>query len=152
MAAQHDALAALVGRALTVDETAQIEGHLSDPLGRRDDLIAALLSTGRTQLGTVSVGDLASWAAVTDMRAVIEDHAVNAESPLRSIALALRDVLVGGASGVRLDLPANAAMLGAWVSAGLLSTENRDALFALASIPSPITVEQVSDALNKAGG
>lgn len=146
----HDSLAALVGRPLTSDEVTQIDAHLADPAGRRDDLIAAVLSAGRTRVGTVSAGDLASWAAATGMRAAIEDHATNSQSPLRSIALALRDVLAGGAAGVRLDLPANAAMLDAWVTAGVLAQADRDALIALASAPDPLTSQQVSDALNNA--
>lgn len=114
--------------------------------GRVGD-IAAALSVGRSKLGTLSVGDFASWAAATGMRAVIEDHALNAQSPMRSVALALRDVLVGGTSGIRMDLPGNQAMLQAWVDAGELTTAARDDLLALASVPDPVTAAAVSDAL-----
>lgn len=141
---QSAALAALAGRDLTANEAAAIDEHLQTG---NVGAIAALLSVGRTKLGTVSVGDFASWAAATGMRAVIEDHAANAQSPLRSIALALRDVLVGGTDGIRMDLPGNAAMLGAWVAAGELTTENRDALLAMALADDPLSAAQVSDAL-----
>ena len=114
--------------------------------GRIADLAAAL-SAGRTRLGTVSVGDFASWAAATGMRAVIEDHAANAASPMRSIALALRDVLTGATGGIRLDLPANQQMLAAWVTAGELTAANRDALLALAQQDDPVTMTQVEIAL-----
>ncbi len=141
---QSAALAALAGRDLTADEATGIDEHLQTG---NVGAIAALLSVGRTKLGTVSVGDLASWAAATGMRARIEDHAANAASPLRSVALALRDVLVGGAAGIRLDLPANAAMLAAWVAANELTVEHRDALLALASVEDPLSASQISDAL-----
>ena len=114
--------------------------------GRIADLAAAL-SAGRTRLGTVSVGDFASWAAATGMRAVIEDHAANAASPMRSIALALRDVLTGATGGIRLDLPANQQMLAAWVTAGELTAASRDALLALAQQDDPVTMTQVEIAL-----
>lgn len=143
-AAQQAAFEALAGRVLSTDDLALIDQALT---AGRINAIAPVLSAGRSRVGTVSVGDLASWAAATGMRAAIEDHATNAASPLRPIALALRDVLVGGASGIRLDLPANAAMLGAWVSAGVLSAENRDALLALATTPDPVTDAQVQAAL-----
>lgn len=131
--------------AVAADPTLQVmasEGRVAD--------IAAALSAGRTRLGTVSVGDFASWAASIGMRAVIEDHAANVASPMRSVALALRDVLAGNIGGIRLDLPANVAMLAAWVAAGELSTANRDALLALATEPDPVPTNDVSEAL--AGG
>lgn len=145
--AQQSALDALAGRTLSAEEVSQIDTELADG---RLNAIAPILSTGRTRVGTVSVGNLASWAAATGMRAAIEDHAINTASPLRSIALALRDVLVGGTDGIRLDLPANAAMLAAWVSAGVLSTEHRDELLALATSADPVTDAQVQAALEAA--
>jgi len=141
------ALSTLAGRALSGAEASAIDEHL---LTGNVGAIAAMLSAGRTKLGTVSVGNFALWAAATGMRAVIEDRAANVQSPLRSIALALRDVLVGGTDGIRMDLPGNAAMLGAWVAAGELSTANRDALLALASVEDPVTAEQVAQALGGA--
>lgn len=131
--------------AIAANQTLQAlvaEGRVAD--------VAAALSAGRTRIGTVSVGDFASWAAATGMRAMIEDHAANSASPLRSIALALRDVLAGNIGGIRLDLQTNVDMLGAWVSAGLLSQDNRDAILALATLPDAVSANDVSDAL--AGG
>ena len=145
--AQALALAAMAGRDLTDEESATIAEHL---LTGNVGAIATLLSAGRTKLGTVSVGDFASWASATGMRSVIEDHATNTQSPLRSIALALRDVLGGNIGGIRLDLQGNVDMLAAWVSADLLSVENRDALLALASVDDPLTVDQVAQALGDA--
>lgn len=113
---------------------------------------AAALSVGRVKVGTVSTALFASWAAATGMRAAIEDHALNVQSPLRSIALALRDVLVGGADGIRLDDAANVAMLGAWVTAGSLTAQNHDALLALATAPDPVNEFDVRCAIYAADG
>lgn len=146
---ERAALEALAGRALTPEDDAIIDAALP---GRRDDLIAARLSIGRTKLGTVTTERFAAWAAATGMRAVIEDTAVASQHPLRSIALALRDVLVGGATGINFAYPGNPEMLDLWVQAGLLSSANRDGLLALATLPDPITTNQVSDALNGAQG
>lgn len=119
-----------------------------DGSGRPDTTATAVaLSAGRTRLGTVSVGVFAIWAAETGMRAVIEDHATNAASPMRSVALALRDVLTGNIGGIRLDLPANIDTLAAWVSAGLLSAQHRDALLALATTPDPVPEFEVRCAI-----
>lgn len=146
---QRAALEALAGRALTTDEQAAIDTHIT-PLGRNDAAIAAIVSAGRVRVGTVSTAVFSSWAAKTGMRAVIEDKAVTAGDPLRSSALSLRDVCTGGASGIRLDYSDNQAMLAAWVALGALSTANRDSLLALATSADPVPVEAVVAALNAA--
>jgi len=144
---QISALEATVGRSLTQAEQTAIDGHITS-LGRDDAAIAAILSVGRSKVGTVSTAVFSSWAAQTGMRAVIEDRAVASGDPLRSSALSLRDVVTGGASGIRLDYAANQAMLAAWVALGALSSANRDSLIALATYPDPITTEAVVAALN----
>lgn len=110
--------------------------------------VAALLSQG-TQLGVVSTERFQAWAAATGMRAVIEDTTTNAQHPLRSIALTLRDVLVGGASGINFAYPGNPEMLDAWVALGLLSTQHRDALLALAQVPLVVSWQQVMAAVQE---
>jgi hypothetical protein len=116
-------------------------------MGTEHGAIAAALSLGRTKLGTVSTAAFASWAGGTGMRAVIEDKATTVGDPLRSSALALRDVLSGGADGVRMDHAENEQMLAAWVSLGMLSSANHDSLIALATVDDPVSVQQVIDAL-----
>lgn len=153
---QRIALEAIAGRALSQTEVEQID-PLLDPNNRNDVAIAAVLSlnadgTPRTRLGSVSTERFQSWAAATGMRSAIEDTASNAAHPLRSIALTLRDVVVGGASGINLGYPGNPEMLQAWVSAGLLSGSHRDALLALAQQPDPVDVNALSRALNVAEG
>jgi hypothetical protein len=84
--------------------------------------------------GTVAVNDFAIWAASTGLRAAIQDHAANAESPLRSIALTLLDLLQGNlAPALDFGNATNVALLSAWVTAGALTTQQRDELLALSA-------------------
>lgn len=100
--------------------------------------IADALSAGRTKLGTVSRAWLATWAAGTGMRAVMQDVSTTAGHPLRSIALATLDVLAGAADGIDFAEPANVASVQAWVTAGLMTQEQADALFALGTVADPV--------------
>ena len=103
------------------------------------EAIAAALSAGRVRYGVVTTPSLQVWVAATGMRAKIEDHSVNAASPLRSIALTLRDLLQGGANGgIHMDDPANRALLDAWVVAGELTDAARQDLLRRAEIPDPV--------------
>ena len=81
---------------------------------------------------TISTNDFAIWAASTGLRAAIQDHAENASSPLRSIALTLLDLLTGNLERA-LDFgnTANVAMLEAWVTAGAITADQRNELLAL---------------------
>ena len=122
-----------------------------DPVTRDDAAIAAVLSLGRVKIGSISRAEFAMWAAANGMRGKIEDHAANPASPLRSVALACRDVIQGAADGIALDLAANQAMLGAWVAIGELSQTEHDKLIDLATRVDPVSVGEVSDFLNAAG-
>jgi hypothetical protein len=64
----------------------------------------------------------ATWCGATGLRAIVQDHADNAQSPLRSIALTILDFLRGSLSD-NLDLtqPENQQMLAAWHSAGAIT-------------------------------
>lgn len=157
MSAKHDALAALVGRALTDAEVAQIDGHLADPLGRRDDLIAALLSTGRTKYVTtrkVAIGVVGAYPGGPLEADILLDK-------LEAYALAQRTLsrLVGRAMaalsaepGLDLGDPSTHAMLGALVQYGVIEQAEAAALMSIARTADALTTQQVSDALNKAGG
>lgn len=78
------------------------------------DAIAEVVNVGRTALGYTSREKFAMWAAKHGVRSKIEDHSSNPASPLRSIALALLDVLRSPTEGIDLSVPDNALMLGAW--------------------------------------
>lgn len=118
-----------------------------DLINRDDGAIAAALSEGRTKIGTVSRAWLATWAAGNGMRAVMQDVSTTQGHPLRSIALATLDVLGGAAEGIDLSEPANAASVAAWVQFGLMSQDQSDALFALATHPDPVSPQDVARAL-----
>lgn len=105
-----------------------------DLLATRDaDAIAAVVNVGRTVLGYASREKFAMWAAKHSVRSKIEDHSSNPASPLRSIALALLDVLRSPTEGIDLSVPDNALMLGAWVQSGEITQAQADELVALAS-------------------
>ena len=102
-------------------------------LAQRDTqaIADALPSVGG--VGRIERAEFAMWCADTGMRAKIEDHAANPASPLRSAALACRDVILGAANAIDFSLPGNAAMLGAWVAIGELSQDQADNLLAQAT-------------------
>lgn len=116
-------------------------------LASRDyQTIADALNAARQPVvGKVERAEFAMWAAGCGMRSKIEDHAVNLQSPLRDAALACRDVILGAAESIDLSLLPNQIMLGGWVAMGELTTENRDALIALATKPAEqITAARVA--------
>lgn len=119
-----------------------------DLLASQDaDAIAAVVNVGRTALGYASREKFAMWAAKHSVRAKIEDHSSNPASPLRSIALALLDVLRSPTEGIDLSVPDNALMLGAWVQSGEITQAQADELYALASNPDPVSEFEVRRAI-----
>ncbi|MDE2441181.1 MAG: hypothetical protein KGP14_09160, partial [Betaproteobacteria bacterium] len=126
---------------------------LADAVAARDcEAIASAISTGRTKVGRIERAEFAIWAAATGMRAKIEDHASNQASPLRSIALSLRDFILGAANALDFSIPANVAALQAWVAAGELDQSSHDALIAGATVADLVTAQQVAEALFNADG
>ena len=157
MSAQHDALAALVGRALTDSEVAQIDGHLTDPLGRRDDLIAAMLSTGRTKYVTtrkVAIGVVGAYPGgpleADILLDKLEAYALAQSTLSRLVGRAM--AALAAEPGLDLGDPSTHAMLGALAQAGVITADEAAALKSIASVADQISTQQVSDALNKAGG
>lgn len=149
--AERAALEALVQRPLTADEDAEISAWIANDNDRRDDMVAEVLSRGRTVVGDVSPRAFAAWVARTGLRAAIEDHCAEKTSSLRSIALTLRDVLANDMP-ISMATADNLSMVGAWVQAGELTSAQRDELIAMATAAAPITLAQVSRALNIAQG
>lgn len=111
------------------------------------DAIAAVVNVGRAALGYASREKLSMWAAKHGVRAKIEDHSSNPASPLRSIALALLDVLRSPTEGIDLSVPDNALMLGAWVQSGEITQAQADELVALASHVAHVTEFDVRRAI-----
>lgn len=101
-----------------------------------DGEIAALLNADySTEIRSISRSFFAIWCAQTGMRAVIRDHALNTNSPLRSIAITLEDFLGGAADSLDFAKPENQAMLAAWVAAGGCTQAQADTLLALCQVP-----------------
>jgi hypothetical protein len=109
--------------------------------------IVATVNANRIRVGKVERADFAMWSAGNGMRAKIEDHANDLHSPIRSIALACRDLILGAANSIDFGLAQNVAMLQAWVAVGALSQADADSLLALATQPNPITEFDVRCAL-----
>ena len=119
---------------------------------RADSSLAASLSVGRTVPGSVSTPVFAAWCSATGLRAVIEDASSNPTSPMRSGALAVRDLLSWATGALDLSMSAmgrgNLSMLGAWVSAGIVTPAQRDSLIGLAATPAPLDCNAISEILN----
>ena len=116
-------------------------------VNRDCEYIATAISVGRTSLGKIERAEFAIWAASTGMRAKIEDHAANATSPLRSIALSLKDFILGAAQSLDLSIPDNQTALQAWVTAGELSQAAHDSLIIGATEQVIVTARDVAVAL-----
>ena len=109
--------------------------------------IAGAMSAGRTRAAPVRRADFAVWCGATGLRAAVEDHAANADSPLRSAALTIRDFLGGAAESIDFSLAGNQQMLAAWQQAGAITQAQADALMALGREPDPVAEMDVRRAI-----
>ena len=101
-----------------------------------DGAIAALLNADyATETRSVSRSMFAIWAASAGMRAAIRDHALDTNSPLRSIAITLEDFLGGASDSLDFAKPENQGMLAAWVAAGGCTQAQADNLLTLCQVP-----------------
>jgi hypothetical protein len=96
-------------------------------------------------VGGVTRSRFSMWCGATGLRGAIEDIAANPAHPLRSVALTVKDFLLGGVSD-SLDLsdPVNQMMLGAWVQAGALTQVQADELIAMATVSQPVFGQNIS--------
>ena len=108
--------------------------------GGNDQQIAdAINARTISVIGNVSRANFAKWAGATGLRGTVEDHAINAQSPLKSAALTIRDFLQGDVNGViEMSDPLNQAMMAAWVTAGALTQDQANQLVALATTNQPV--------------
>lgn len=161
---QQAALEALAGRALTADDIAAIDPLLPT---RRDDLIAARLSTGRVvvqQGATITTrgasaafpaigglpGPLAFEAAMLALEAFASTQANSEQITTKLLARAVGRQLQGfQALGLDFGSPAMRSMLDT-LAGTVLSPEQVAGFKGLAQKPSPLTTNEVSDALNRA--
>lgn len=111
---------------------AELGPHVADG---NDQAIADILNRADIPaLGTISTNDFVIWAAASGQRAVIEDTASNVADPLRSVGLALQDLVRGNLQqGLDFSKPQTLAMAQAWKAAGKMTQEQYDSLMALAA-------------------
>lgn len=160
--AQQSALEGVVGRGLTPLEVEQISGHIA--AGRRDDLIAAVLSSGRTKLVPRMVSSRGLAALMPGGPLAAEDVLLKLEGA-RDALLASQDAgqrlmgsllrrQLGFLAGEGLDFGAAAlqGMLDQFAAQEILTESEATALKAMGVAPDPVAVSQVSDALNAVEG
>lgn len=159
-AAQQAALEALVGRPLLATEVDQVQAWVP---ARRDDLIAALLSVGRTELHSrmTSARGLAELYPGGPVGAeIVLMKLEGAAATMKASADAQQKVLgsliarqLGFLAGDGLDFGSKAfqGMLDQFVALGILLADEVAKLKSIAQRPAPLTTSQVSDALNSVG-
>jgi hypothetical protein len=157
--AQKAALEALVGRALTADEETEIDGHLQT---RRDDLVAQLLSVGRTQVRSrmTSARGLAELYPGGPLGAeVVLQKLEGAAAALKADpdaqnkilgSLIARQLAFLGADGLDFGSAALRGMLDQFGQLGILTAGEVAGLKSIGVFPHPLTTNAVSDALNAA--
>lgn len=160
---QQAALEGLVGRALQPAELAAIE-PLLNPEDRRDDLIAAVLSAGRTEIHsrmTSSRGLAGQYPGGPAGAEVVLMKLEGAAATLKASAAQGEKVLgsliarqLGFLNGEGLDFGSVAlrGMLDQFVSLGILTVDEVAGLKSIAVRPAPIQLDVVSRALNVAEG
>lgn len=135
---------------------AEIQEHQSDPviaLGLTmddDEAVAARLSELLTETVMVPLNDLAGWAAPS-IRAGLEDHANNPESPLRSLCLTALD-LMRGSFAQNFDTVLYSVMLDILQGGGVVSSDERATLNAMATAPRRVTANEVAMAVRNDDG
>lgn len=121
-------------------------------VARQDDVITAAVNVGRTKTVPIPRSIFAMWCGSTGLRAVIQDAAITPANPLRSVALTILDFLQGGvASSIDMSLTENRQMLAAFQAHGGVTEEQIASLNTLAVVSDPVSVSDVSDALNAGG-
>lgn len=103
---------------------------LPDSPGHVADLLNALT---QTMIQDVSAAVGLTWAAAGPYADIV-DAANNTASPVRASCLAVRDGLLAGQSMV-LSNPQMAAMFTDWITAGVITQAQHDALIVLATKP-----------------
>ena len=82
--------------------------------------------------GLVAISDFMKWTGSSGLRAVIDDVSIDKTSPLRSIALILKDA-IGTKTPIDLSSPINQVMMAAWVTVGAITEYQQQELFNLST-------------------
>lgn len=156
-AAERAALESLVGRPLTEAEAAHVGAHLADPDDRRDDLIAAALSEGRTEVRLTRVSEaglLERWpegpVGADAFLVKLEAFAESAHPAAGVVRRALK--FLGTSDGLDLGAAATHTMLDTLAAGAVIAPAEATAAKALSRHPAPISLDAVSRALNIAQG
>jgi hypothetical protein len=161
---QKAALEALVGRALTDDEVTAIVPYISDPDNRNDVQIAALLPgrprvvqpfmvSARGLAAAYPGGPLAAEAVLMKLEAARDASLASGDQSQRVLGSLLRRQLgFLAADGLDFGAPALRAMLDQFALLGVLTEQEASNLKGMASVTDPISVLDVSRALNVAEG
>jgi len=84
-----------------------------------------------TTLGPVSAATAEAWAAAGPYAAIVA-NASNSTSPVQSSCLAVQVALAGNN---QINLPGLQPLFSAWVTAGVITQAQHDALIALGTVP-----------------
>jgi hypothetical protein len=146
---QQTALEALVGRALTAEEVAEITPMVQF---RMLQAIANVLSVGRTKVASHFASERGILerfpggpVAADALLAKLEAYAEAAQPLSRITGRAIR--FLRQPEGLDIGSPATQAMLGAITQAGVITADEFAGLRAMALRPDPITDGQVATAL-----
>ncbi|MDD5150668.1 MAG: hypothetical protein PHC28_09315 [Flavobacterium sp.] len=98
-----------------------------------DAIIEAIINRKDISIhGSIPMNIFMVWLGSTNLRAVVEDHCTNLTSPLRSIALIIKDYLQGNNTApLNMGLSDTQNMMYAWVQAGAITSLQYVALFNL---------------------
>ena len=140
--AQQAALEALVGRSLTADEIASIDSLLPT---RNDVAIAAVLSVGRVKVESMRIGIGTILATMRPNGGVFLDALETLAATDSNVKWTLKLI---EASNFDIGLTATREELATFATANPALADNIAALLAVAESADPISVDQVSHALN----
>jgi len=133
---------------------AQIASHIAS--GDDGAIYSIMHTKDIPSVQSINANEFAIWTVTTGQRAVIEDTASTTNDPLRSVALALQDLLRGNLNQM-LDLsnPSIIALTQAWRDGGKMTQADYDSLLAIGTklisraeqLNDSITIQQIATAL-----
>lgn len=109
--------------------------------------IAALVSAGRTKVVKVPIADMQAYLQTQGVWWAIKSAAADPAHAAVAAAVAVIDVANARYENIDTTLPMVAQMLGALVTAAILTQAQMDALTALGVVPDPVSASDVITAL-----
>jgi hypothetical protein len=122
----------LIAELTTGPLAAELAPHIAS--GDVTAIYAALHRRDIQTPGIIETNEFVIWCAENGQRAAIEDAAQNQADPLRSVALALQDLVRGNLrQGLDFGRLETIGMAQAWRDAGKMTAEQYNSLIALSS-------------------